>query len=55
MRRAGQEKARGYAWPRVAAQVLAYYAEVLNLRDTAPSPQRVRFARVRRMAGLLRV
>jgi phosphatidylinositol alpha-mannosyltransferase len=54
MRRAGQATARDYDWPRVAGQVLDYYAEVLERRATAPwTPQRVRFARVRRMAGML--
>jgi phosphatidylinositol alpha-mannosyltransferase len=53
MRRLGQEKARAYDWPRVAAQVLDYYTEVLERREAAPEPQRVRFARVRRMAGML--
>ena len=54
MRRAGQDRAPAYDWPRVAAQVLDYYVEVLERRDEAePEPQRVRFARVRRMAGML--
>lgn len=53
MRRAGQETARAYDWPRVAAQVLDYYAEVLERRAAEPEPQRIRFARVRRMAGML--
>jgi phosphatidylinositol alpha-mannosyltransferase len=53
MRRAGQQKAQGYDWPRVASQVLEYYLEVLERRETEPEPQRVRFARVRRMAGML--
>ena len=54
MRRAGQEKAQAYDWPRVAAQVLDYYAEVLERREAEPAPQRVRrFARVKRMAGML--
>ena len=53
MRRAGQAKAQAYDWPRVASQVLDYYAEVLERRETEPVPQRVRFARVRRMAGML--
>ncbi len=52
MRRAGQEGAQVYDWPRVATQVLDYYAEVLERRETAPQPQRIRFARVRRMAGM---
>ena len=53
MRRAGQEKARAYDWPRVATEVLDYYFEVLARREAEPEPQRVRFARVRRMAGML--
>jgi phosphatidylinositol alpha-mannosyltransferase len=53
MRRAGQAKAQLYDWPRVASQVLDYYAEVLERREAEPEPQRVRFARVRRMAGML--
>jgi phosphatidylinositol alpha-mannosyltransferase len=54
MRRAGQAKAREYDWPRVAAQVLAYYDEVLERRETEPwVPRRARFARVRRVAGML--
>jgi phosphatidylinositol alpha-mannosyltransferase len=56
MRRAGESKARRYDWPRVATEVLAFYEEVLERREASPEPQRVRFARVRRMAGaLLRV
>jgi phosphatidylinositol alpha-mannosyltransferase len=53
MRRAGQDTARAYDWPRVASQVLDYYAEVLERREAHPQPQRIRFARVRRMAGML--
>jgi phosphatidyl-myo-inositol alpha-mannosyltransferase len=53
MRRAGQHKAQAYDWPRVATQVLDYYFEVLARREAEPEPQRVRFARVRRMAGML--
>jgi phosphatidyl-myo-inositol alpha-mannosyltransferase len=53
MRRAGQANAQLYDWPRVATQVLDYYAEVLERREAEPEPQRVRFARVRRMAGML--
>lgn len=54
MRRAGQEKAQAYDWPRVAAQVLDYYAEVLERREAEPAPEHVRrFARVKRVAGLL--
>jgi phosphatidylinositol alpha-mannosyltransferase len=53
MRRAGQETARAYDWPRVASKVLDYYSEVLERHAAEPEPQRVRFARVRRMAGML--
>jgi phosphatidylinositol alpha-mannosyltransferase len=57
MRRAGQEQAQDYHWPRVASQVLDYYSEVLEHRGAEPwprvKPQRVRFARVRRVAGML--
>ncbi|MBV9326605.1 MAG: glycosyltransferase family 4 protein [Chloroflexi bacterium] len=53
MRRAGQFKAREFDWPRVAAQVLDYYEEVLEKREIEPERRRVRFARVKRMAGML--
>ena len=53
MRLAGQAKARLYDWPRVAAQVLDYYRDVLERREAEPIQQRVRFERVRRMANLL--
>jgi phosphatidyl-myo-inositol alpha-mannosyltransferase len=54
MRHAGQKKAEAYDWPRVAAQVLDYYAEVLERREAEPTPERVRrFARVKRVAGML--
>ena len=54
MRRAGQAKAQDYDWPRVASQILDYYKEVLDRRVVAASPpHRPRFARVRRMAGML--
>ncbi|MBV9577987.1 MAG: glycosyltransferase family 4 protein, partial [Chloroflexi bacterium] len=55
MRRAGQQKARNFDWPRVSTQVLDYYEEVLERREgeTDPEPQRARFARVKRMAGML--
>jgi phosphatidylinositol alpha-mannosyltransferase len=53
MRRAGQQKAQNFDWPRVASQVLEYYEEVLERREIEPEPQRVRFARVKRMAGML--
>jgi hypothetical protein len=53
MRRAGQLKARRYDWSRVASEVLDFYEEVLDRGETEPEPQRIRFARVRRMAGML--
>ena len=53
MRRTGQERAQAYDWPRVASQVLEYYDEVLERREAQPEPQRVRFARVKRVAGML--
>jgi phosphatidyl-myo-inositol alpha-mannosyltransferase len=53
MRRAGQAKARGFDWPMVAAEVLAYYQEVLERREAEPVTQRVRFARMKRVAGML--
>ena len=53
MRRAGQAKAQQYDWPRVATQVLDYYFEVLERREAEPVRERVRFARVKRMAGML--
>jgi phosphatidyl-myo-inositol alpha-mannosyltransferase len=53
MRRAGQAKAERFDWPRVAAEVFSYYQEVLTRREEEPEPHRVRFARVRRMAGML--
>jgi len=53
MRRAGQDTAQAYDWPRVASQVLDYYTEVLERREAEPEPQHIRFARVRRMAGML--
>jgi hypothetical protein len=38
----------------VASEVLDYYSEVLERRAAEPwEPQRVRFARVRRVAGML--
>src|SRR5207237_3544053 len=52
MREAGVEKARSYDWPRVAGAVLEYYADVLDRQAAAPQPQHVRFARVRRVAGM---
>jgi phosphatidylinositol alpha-mannosyltransferase len=53
MGQAGMRKARTYDWRFVADQVLDYYAEVLDRRARVVEPQRVRFARVRRMARLL--
>lgn len=53
MRRAGKLKARNYDWPRVGSQVLDYYEDVLERREIGPEPQRVRFARVKRVAGRL--
>ena len=54
MRRAGQIKAQRYDWSRIGAQVLDYYHEVLERRAAEPRPVNgVRFARVRRMAGML--
>lgn len=53
MRRAGQAKAEAFDWPRVASQILDYYAEVIERHESEPEPQRPRFARVRRMAGML--
>jgi phosphatidylinositol alpha-mannosyltransferase len=53
MRLAGPVKARLYDWPRVAAQVLEYYDDVLERREGEPTVQRVRFGRVRRVASLL--
>jgi phosphatidylinositol alpha-mannosyltransferase len=53
MRRVGREKARAFDWARVATQVLDYYEEILERPEIEPEPQRDRFARVRRMAGML--
>jgi phosphatidylinositol alpha-mannosyltransferase len=53
MREAGQAKALRYDWPRVAGEVLEYYSDVLDRRAAVPQVQSPRFARVRRMAGLL--
>jgi glycosyltransferase involved in cell wall biosynthesis len=53
MRRAGQVTAQAYDWPRVATQVLDYYGEVVERHEAEPEPQRIRFARVRRVAGML--
>ncbi|MGI9148149.1 MAG: glycosyltransferase family 4 protein [Chloroflexota bacterium] len=53
MRRAGQDTAKHYDWPRVATQVLDYYFEVLEHREAQPVAERVRFARVKRVAGML--
>jgi glycosyltransferase involved in cell wall biosynthesis len=54
LRHNGQAKAQAYDWPRVATQVLDFYADILEGRAAAaPAPHRERFARVRRMAGML--
>ena len=53
MRAAGQAKARRYDWPSVAGEVLDYYAHVLQRQAQLPQVPHPRFARVRRMAGLL--
>jgi hypothetical protein len=53
MSRAGLRTARGYDWRLVASQVLEYYQEILARRSLHPDRQSVRFARMRRMAGLL--
>ena len=53
MREAGPHKARRYDWPRVAGEVLEYYSDVLDRQVEVPQVQAPRFARVRRMAGLL--
>ncbi|MBV9581581.1 MAG: glycosyltransferase family 4 protein [Chloroflexi bacterium] len=53
MRQSGRLKARDYDWPRVAAEVLDYYEEVLERREMEPEHPRVRFARVKRVAGML--
>ncbi len=46
-------EARRFDWPTVAAEVLSYYEEVLERREAEPVTQRVRFARVKRVAGKL--
>jgi phosphatidylinositol alpha-mannosyltransferase len=56
MRRAGQQKAQRFDWPRVAGDVFSFYQEVLERRERREleaEPQPDRFARVRRMAGML--
>jgi hypothetical protein len=53
MRAAGQDTARRYDWNRVALEVLDYYRDVLERHARAPQTQQPRFARVRRVAGLL--
>jgi phosphatidylinositol alpha-mannosyltransferase len=54
LRQAGQAAARDYDWPRVASQVLDYYDQVLERREFAePEPRQARFARVKRVAGML--
>jgi phosphatidylinositol alpha-mannosyltransferase len=49
--RAGQRKARGFRWDRIAAQVLAFYDEAIERRRLQPDADRHRFARVRRAAA----
>jgi phosphatidylinositol alpha-mannosyltransferase len=53
MAQRGQETARRYDWPHIAAQVLSYYADVLERHAAQPTIQRVRFGRVRRVASML--
>src|SRR5919202_1210732 len=53
MREAGQAKALRYDWARVSGEVLEYYSDVLDRQAALPQTQSPRFARVRRMAGLL--
>jgi phosphatidylinositol alpha-mannosyltransferase len=53
MRDAGQATARRYDWVHVGAEVLDYYSDVLERQTDVPQVQTPRFARVRRMAGLL--
>ena len=52
MRESGRQKAERYDWPRVSEQVLSYYEEIIErtAARVTPSP---RYARLRRMAGLL--
>jgi phosphatidylinositol alpha-mannosyltransferase len=45
---AGRQRAAQFSWDRIASQVLAYYAEVVEARAHAPSNGRPRFQRVRR-------
>ena len=49
----GQAKARVHDWVRVAGTVLDYYHEVLEGASRAAPARGPRFARVRRLAGLL--
>ncbi len=51
----GRETAKAYDWHRIAGLVLGYYEEVLERRALEPDEPHVRFAKVRRVAGLLRV
>jgi glycosyltransferase involved in cell wall biosynthesis len=53
MRETGQAKALRYDWARVSGEVLEYYSDVLDRQAALPQVQSPRFARVRRMAGLL--
>ena len=50
MGQAGRRKAENYRWEKVAAEVLAYYDEVLLRRQLEPMTPRRRFQRVRRAA-----
>ncbi len=47
----GRRAAERYAWPRVAEQVLDYYAETIHRRTLLRALRRPRFRRVRRVAG----
>ena len=53
MLEAGQAKARRYDWGRVSGEVLEYFGDVLDRQAHVPPIPSPRFARVRRMAGLL--
>ena len=50
---AGMAASRVYDWPHVATQVLQFYGETVERRARQDALPRVRFARMRRMAGLL--
>lgn len=47
----GRATAQGYAWDRVAAEVLAYYTETIHRRALFGRLRRPRFRRVRRVAS----